>query len=113
MSRRVIVSMFALLFVVALASFASAQGVEAEAVVADETAVIVAPCGSCGVPCYNACCNPCRPRFIVDDGCCGPVVYRRGLFGCYRPVHVAPACYDPCCPPAPRFYRGWQRNCCW
>ncbi len=117
MSRRVIVSMFAVLFVAAFATFASAQdATETATTVADDAAVVaVAPCVA---PCYASCCNPCYapcrpPRVFVDP--CSSVVYRRGLFGCYRPVCPPPVVVcDPCCPPVPRYYRGYRAaGCCW
>jgi hypothetical protein len=52
------------------------------------TESVVAPC-DCSAPQFD----PCHP----------PVVYRRGLFGVYRPVIYAPAYY----PVYPRYVRAW------
>jgi hypothetical protein len=48
-----------------------------------------------------ASCDCSAPHF---DPCHPPVVYRRGLFGAYRPVIYAPAYY----PVYPRYVRAWQ-----
>ncbi len=111
MSKRVIVSLFAVLFVAAFATFASAQ--ETTVVASDPAVVTVAPCNPCAAPCVAPCCVPCRPPRVVVDPCTS-VVYRRGLLGCYRPVCAPIAVCEPCCPPAPRFYRPYRAvGCCW
>ncbi len=101
MTRKIFALLLAVVFVVVATSVASAQ--DAGQVAAPEAVVVqaVAPCATCGVyNGFNPCCAPACPP---------PVMYRRGLFGCVRPVVVAPYCY-----PAPRYYyRGWYRGCCW
>ncbi len=94
MTKYVLCLMVALLLAV---NVASAQE-EAAPVAAGPVVVQAAPMYA---PYPPTCCDPC---------CVPPVVYRRGLFGCVRPVVVAPVVY----PVYPRYvYRGWYRGCCW
>ncbi|MDR2115054.1 MAG: hypothetical protein LBP87_01610, partial [Planctomycetaceae bacterium] len=85
--------MFVYLSVVLLFVFAAVNVSSAEEAVHQTNVVtesVVAPC-DCSVPHFD----PCHP----------PVVYRRGLFGVYRPViYGAPAYY----PVYPRYVRVWH-----
>lgn len=107
MTRKVLVPLCVSLLVFAAVNAASAQ--EAVTAPAPETTAVVAPCSDCVVaaprccvPCYRPvvvapCCPPCGDPCC--DPCCAPVVYRRGLFGAYRPVVLYP-----------RYYRAWHRG---
>ncbi|MDR2755932.1 MAG: hypothetical protein LBC20_09515 [Planctomycetaceae bacterium] len=76
-----------LLFVFATVTIASADETVSQTTTVTES--VVAPC-DCSAPHFD----PCHP----------PVVYRRGLFGIYRPVVYAPVYY----PVYPRYVRAWQ-----
>jgi hypothetical protein len=83
---------FACLSVVLLLLFAAVNVASADEAVAKTAVVtesVVAPC-DCSAPHFD----PGHP----------PIVYRRGLFGVYRPVIYAPA-YYPVYPP--RYVRTW------
>jgi hypothetical protein len=90
--------MFVYFSVVMLFVFLAVNNVSAEETASQTTIVtesVVAPC-DCGIPHFD----PCHP----------PVVYRRGLFGGYRPVIYAPApVYTPVYYPVyPRYVRAWH-----
>ncbi|MDR1270721.1 MAG: hypothetical protein LBK82_14490 [Planctomycetaceae bacterium] len=87
MTRMIVCLSVVLLFVFAVVHVASAEEAAPQTTVVTET--VVAPC-DCSVPHF--------------DPCCPPVVYRRGLFGVYRPVIYAPVYY----PVYPRYVRTWQ-----
>ncbi|MDR0610780.1 MAG: hypothetical protein LBG58_11770 [Planctomycetaceae bacterium] len=83
---------FACLSVVLLLLFAAVNVASADEAAAKTTVVtesVVTPC-DCSVPHFD----PCHP----------PIVYRRGLFGVYRPVIYAPVYY----PVYPRYVRAWH-----
>jgi hypothetical protein len=76
-----------LLLLLSAVNVASADEAATQTTVVTES--VVAPC-DCSVPHFD----PCHP----------PIVYRRGLFGIYRPVIYAPAYY----PVYPRYIHAWH-----